>query len=192
MATRKKGRTPRKITPNALESAALSYLQRYATSAENLRAVLIRRVQRSANAHDNDPSAGAVLVDALIERYLQSGLLNDRDYAQGRATSLHRRGISRRGISSRLAAKGVSFDDIDYTLEQLGALHENLDLDAACNYARRRRLGPWRTKGRAERRVRDLAALARQGYGYELARRVIDAEDVSELETETQEPLADP
>jgi len=191
MATRKLGRTPRKITPNSLESAALSYLQRYATSAENLRVVLMRRVQRSANAHDDDPSAGAVLVHALIERYLQSGLLNDDVYAQGRAASLHRRGISRRGIAARLAAKGVSSDDIDTALEQLSALHENLDLDAACNYARRRRLGPWRIKDRAGRRERDLAALARQGYGYELARRVIDAEDVSELEAEIRNDSED-
>lgn len=192
MVIRKKGRTPHNITPNSLESAALSYLQRYATSAENLRVVLMRRVQRSAIAHDDDPSADAVLVHALIERYLQSGLLNDGVYAEGRAASLHRRGFSRRGIAVRLAAKGVSSDDIDSALEQLGALHENLDLGAACNYARRRRLGPWRIKDRAGRRERDLAALARRGYGYELARRVIDAEDVLELETEIQERSAEP
>ncbi len=192
MATPRKGRTPRKITPSSLESAALSYLQRYATSAENLRMVLMRRVQRAASAHDDDPSTGAVLVDALIERYLQSGLLNDGAYAQGRAASLHRRGTSRRGIAARLMAKGVSSDDIDDALAQLGAIHEDLDLDAACNYARRRRLGPWRIKDRSERRERDLAALARQGYGYALARQVIDAEDVSVLEAEIRGDAATP
>ncbi len=192
MATRKKGRTPRKITSNSLESAALSYLQRYATSAENLRAVLMRRVQRSASAHDDDPSTGAVLVDALIERYLQSGLLDDAAYALGWASSLHRRGTSRRGIAARLLAKGVSSDDIENALEQLGAIYEDLDLDAACNYARRRRLGPWRIRDRLERRERDLAALARQGYGYALARQVIDAEDVSVLEAEIQGDSAMP
>lgn len=187
MATRQKGRIPRKITLNSLESAALSYLQRYASSAENLRAVLNRRVWRSALAHDDDPADGTKLVDTLVERYVRSGLLDDRVYAQGRAASLHRRGVSRRGIVARLVAKGVATDDIDSALAALGEAQPNLDLDAACNYARRRRLGPWRAKDRAERRARDLAALARQGFGYELALRVIDAADASVLEAEIRE-----
>ncbi len=184
MARRRKDRTPRKITPKSLESAALFYLQRYATSAENLRAVLTRRVQRSAAAHDDDPIAGAAIVDELIGRYVRSGLLDDRAYAEGRAASLHRRGVSRRGITMWLAAKGVSKDDIDDGLARLNDAYENPDFDAACNYARRRRLGPWRAKDRTERRDRDLAALARQGFGYDLARRVIDAEDIGSLEAE--------
>ena len=107
--------------------------------------------------------------------------------AQGRAASLHRRGVSRRVIASQLAAKGVAPEDIEDALSQLRDTHADLDLDAACNYARRRRLGPWRTKDRAERRERDLAALARQGFGFELALRVIDAEDIAALEAERRD-----
>ncbi len=33
-------------------------------------------------------------------------------------------------------------------------------------------------------REKDLAALGRQGFGYDLARRVIDMKDVSDLERE--------
>jgi regulatory protein len=177
-----KARIPRKITAQSIESIALAYLQRYATSAENFRAVLMRRVYRAASAHDDDPAEGAVLVEALISRYRQTGLLDDAGYAQARAISLHRRGISRRGIQSRLVAKGVLSDDIETALARLSEEYEDSEFDAACNYARRRRLGPWRTTARAERRERDMAALARQGYGYELARRIIDAEDVATLE----------
>lgn len=187
MTTRQKSRVPRKVTLSSLEAAALSYLQRYASSAENLRAVLIRRVRRSALAHGDDLANGTEMVDALVERYVRSGLLDDGAYAQGRAASLHRRGVSRRGIVARLTAKGVGIDEIELALAALGETQPNLDLDAACNYARRRRLGPWRVKDRAERRERDLAALARQGFGYELALRVIDAADVSLLEAEIRE-----
>lgn len=184
MPRRREGRNPKRITPDSLESAALSYLQRYATSAKNLRAVLMRRVHRAARAHDDDPAAGAELVDALVERYRQAGLLDDSVYAQGRAAALHRRGVSRRGIRARLAAKGVDPDVVETAITELSDGRENLDFDGACNYARRRRLGPWRESGRAERRERDLAALARQGYGYELACRIVDAEDRETLEAE--------
>ncbi|MCH8002677.1 MAG: RecX family transcriptional regulator, partial [Proteobacteria bacterium] len=56
---------------------------------------------------------------------------------------------------------------------------------AALAYARRRRLGPYRSpQARAAMREKDLAALGRRGFGYELARRVIETGDVSELEEE--------
>ena len=182
MVTHQKGRAAQKITPRSLDSAALAYLRRYATSATNLHKVLMRRVQRATYAHEEDLSNGAALVDALVSRYLKSGLLDDRAYAQGRTASLHRRGLSRRGIASRLAAKGVASEVIDEVLLQLHNAYDEVDFDAACNYARRRRLGPWRSKERAERRRRDLAALIRQGFSYELVVRVIDAADITALE----------
>ena len=59
------------------------------------------------------------------------------------------------------------------------------DLAAGLAFARRRRLGPFRPAAeRPARRLKDLAALARQGFDVELARRVIDAQDLEELEAE--------
>jgi regulatory protein len=46
--------------------------------------------------------------------------------------------------------------------------------------ARRRRLGPFRkAEARAEHRLRDLAAMARAGFAYALAEKVIDAEEIA-------------
>lgn len=185
MASRRNGRIPREITPKSLESAALAYLQRYATSTENLRTVLMRRVLRSAKAHHSDRAEGTAWVESIIVRYRDAGLLDDLAYAQGRAASLHRRGVSLRGIRARLGAKGVAADDIDAALAHLQETCENAEFEAACNYARRRRLGPWRAEDRSERRERDLAALARQGFAYELALRVVDADDATSLESES-------
>jgi regulatory protein len=46
-----KSKTPRKITEHSLRNIALHYLQRYASSKENLKRVLKRRVMRSAQFH---------------------------------------------------------------------------------------------------------------------------------------------
>jgi regulatory protein len=178
-------RQPKKATARHLENVALWYLQRFAASADSLRKVLMRRVEKSARAHDTDREEGAALVEDIIARYRQSGLLDDRQYAEGRALSLHRRGVSTQGIRARLAAKGVGMEDIDAALAMLRDEAEDPDLAAAIAYARRRRIGPWRMRGdREELRERDLAALARQGFGYDIARRVIEAPDVEELEAE--------
>jgi regulatory protein len=178
------GKKPRKVSAESLERAALHYLERFASSAANLRRVLMRRVVRSAEAHGTDPADGAALVDALVARYQQSGLLDDATYARLHAESLHRQGASRRLTRAKLAAKGVDTEAIDHALTALAETAPDSDLAAACNYSRRRRLGPWRRSKRAEHRDRDLAALGRQGFGYEVARKVVDTPDRDALERE--------
>ena len=112
-STAKPARSPRKIprkpNPASLERAALHYLERFASSAENLRRVLSRKVERAARHHEDiDREAAAGWIDDLIARYRQSGLLDDKVYAEARTTSLHRRGASARKIRLSLAQKGVA------------------------------------------------------------------------------------
>jgi regulatory protein len=184
-ARERKRKAPRKATPKSLENAALHYLGRFASSAANLRAVLLRRVERSARAHGTDRDEGAAAVDAIVARFETSGLLNDRAYAEARAGTLHRRGASARKIRAALMQKGVAQDDIETALDTLRDETADPELAAALTLARRRKLGPFRPEAaRAERREKDLAALARAGFGYDVARRVIEAADIDELERE--------
>jgi regulatory protein len=180
---RKKRRKPKPATAARLEKAALAHIDRYATSAANLRNVLMRRVERSIRLHDTDRDEATEWVDAIIAKLLERRLLDDAAYARGRARSLHRSGASRRKIAGWLQHKGVGRDDIDGALAMLDDEYGNSDMVAACNYARRRRLGPYRLpEVREERRERDLASLARAGFGYDTARRVIEAQTVEDLE----------
>lgn len=170
-----------RIRPSALENAALFYLQRFAASAESLRRVLLRRVERVARlaGEDGDDirAEGVALVDDLIGRYRRSGLLDDAVFAEGRSRSLHRRGKPLRAIAQGLAQKGVDAGIIDQTLRRLAEEVPDADHAAALALARRRRLGPFRLpEQRTEYRLRDLAVLGRAGFSAEVARRVIDAE----------------
>jgi regulatory protein len=176
-------RPPRRVTPDHLENVALHYLQRFASSSANLRRVLMARVERSARAHGTDREEGARWVDALIERYLRSGLLDDRAYAEARAASLHRRGASARTIRQKLAAKGIDRDRAAAAVAAVDAdIPGDMDLAAATALARRRRLGPFRRENREAHRQRDLAALGRAGFDCETARRVVDAADPDAIE----------
>ena len=179
-------RKPSKATPAYLKRAALFYLDRYATSAENLRRVLRRKVQRSARFHEIDRPACEAAIEELIARFLRSGLLDDAGYAEIRARSLFRRGQSLRAIRQGLAQKGVGKDEAEAALARLREENAAPDLTAALAYARRRRLGPYRSDPeREDRRERDLAALARRGFAADIALAVIDAPSVAELEAET-------
>jgi regulatory protein len=182
---RKKRRKPKPATAARLQKAALAHIDRYATSAANLRNVLMRRVERSVRLHDTDRSEAGEWVDGIIAKLLERRLLDDTAYAQGRANSLHRSGASRRKIAGMLQHKGVGRSEIEAALETLEAEFANRELTAAYNYARRRRFGPYRLpEAREERRDRDMAALARAGFGYDTARRVVDAASVEDLEAE--------
>ncbi len=172
-------RIPRLATPERLTKAALHYLERFATSRDNLRRVLMRRVVTSARLHGTDPDEGAGVIEDLLDRLAAQGLLDDATYAEGRVAALRRRGASERLVRLKLRGKGVEDDHIDAAL---GRWAEDTDGDdpefaAALNLARRRRLGPFRDPDRrAETRDKDMAALARAGFDPDVARRVIETD----------------
>ncbi|MBF0393900.1 MAG: RecX family transcriptional regulator, partial [Alphaproteobacteria bacterium] len=82
-------------------------------------------------------------------------------------------------IRMKLASRGVEAEVVEGAVEALGF---EADFEAAVNLARRRRLGPFRAEAaRADSRQRDLATMGRAGFGWEVARRVIDAENPDAL-----------
>ena len=168
---KKRSKQPRKVSLRYLENAALHYLQRYATSAENLRRVLKRKIERSCKFHAADPAEFYAAADALIERYTSSGLLNDRVYAEAKVSSLRRRGLSRQAIAHKLQAKGLAKSEILAGLEITDAEKEEPELEAALALARRKKLGPFRPVPATDpdRKKKDMAALARAGFSYDIA-----------------------
>jgi regulatory protein len=119
--------------------------------------------------------AAAPLIEALVDRYRGSGLLDDDAYAAARAQSLHRRGDSLSSIRARLQAKGVAAEAVAAALRSLRDSSADPDLAAACAFARRRRLGPYR-RGGADRE-RDLASFARAGFSRRIAEAVLRCPD---------------
>ena len=173
---RKARRQPAKVTARSLENVALHYLERFSTSGEGLRRVLMRRVARSAHFHGTDEREAADWVDQVVEKMKSKGFVNDRLFAEGRTRSLLTQGVPLRGIRMRLREKGVADDIVAEVLELVRDDDGDVDLAAAAALAKRRRLGPYRTAAeRAGRRDKDLAAMARAGFGYDVARRVVDA-----------------
>lgn len=148
-----------------------------------LRRVLARRVEKRALARGEEPAAHADLIEETIARALRAGLLDDARFAAARLATLRRRGTSTRRAGAALAAKGVEREVVEAVLareqDERGRPEDDPDETAerraALSYARRRRLGPYRpVETRAAHRERDLAALARAGFAYPLAREIVD------------------
>jgi len=172
-------RKPRKLAAADLKDAALDHLARYAVSTARLRQVLQRRIRRSAKAHDFDPAMLLSALETVIADLDRVGLLNDQAYADTKARSLNRRGGSRRLIAAKLAGAGVARDATAAALGRLEEETPEAEWAAALAYARRRRLGAFRTTEDAspERHRKDLAAMARAGFALDLARRALSGGD---------------
>ena len=188
---------PSKISPSYLENAAMHYLERFASSSRNLRRVLMRKVDRSLAHWGGERETCSAQVDAVIAKLAGLGYLNDAAYAEMKTRALHRQGKGSRTIRATLAAKGIdtaTFEkpisaakgiDAEMAATALVSLAEEVeepDLAAAIKLAKKRRLGPFRPGAREEFRNKDLATLARAGFDFDTARRVIEAESAEALE----------
>lgn len=175
---------PRPVTPEWMFRAAAHYLERYASTAENLRRVLQRKISRrlqGAAPSEEDSDAAevtlalpdhAAMIEETIARFVELKLLDDEAFAQARFSSLRRRGTSLRQAEAKLSQKGVDRE----TIADVLAADETGDRAAAHAYAKRRRLGPHRLRDRQARRDRDVAAMMRAGFGYRDAMVAIDGD----------------
>lgn len=162
---------------------ALAYLDRYAGSEASLRQVLTRRARRLGDPAE--PAAIASLVDALVARARDLGLVDDLAFAEGRARRLLARGRPTAAVRAALAAKGIAAGVTDRALARIAGTNGDLEFGAAIAFARRRRLGPWRLgETGADGARRELAAMARAGFPLSVARRVLAARSPEALSQE--------
>ena len=159
---------PKAPSAEYLERAALYYLERFAASSAHLETVLRRKILRRCKLRGENPEPFYANIAPLIERYQSCGLLDDASYAKAKVSSLRRKGLSKRMIAVKLAQKGIARE---LAAEQIAA-DETTDLEAAKNLVRRKKLGQ-----KPEKRDKDLAALARAGFSFNIAKQAMEGED---------------
>ena len=163
---------PEPLTRLKVEQMALAYVNRFDCTASKLKRHLAERVRKQGG----DENAEAWIAE-LVERYLGSGVLNDVRFAKNLASQLTTRGKSSRMISQKLAMRGVSSEVTQELMTARRQDEPNAELDAARAFARKRRLGPHREPAtRSEYRQKDLAALARQGFSFDTAKKALGSD----------------
>jgi regulatory protein len=157
------------LTRQKLEQLALAYLNRFDCTATKLRQHLTLRARKlGADEQAVD------WINALVERYLGSGVLDDARFARNLASQLNARGKSARAISQKLNQRGVPSDVASELMSARKEAEPGAELEAARNYARKRRLGVYRSaEQRDAYRHKDLASLARQGFSFDVAKRAL-------------------
>lgn len=181
---RKKPKPPKKITESYLHNSGLYYLQRFATSSGHFRTVMTRKIDKSCFHHkDQDRDECIKMLDSLIEKFLDLGLLDDDAFTRGMVTSMRRRGLSVRAMQAKLAAKKLDRDLVNEAIKthdkERGA-GENAELKAALTCAKKKRLLPFNPDKEYDK---SLAALGRAGFTYDIAQKVVSMDRDEAMET---------
>ncbi|TNE38413.1 MAG: regulatory protein RecX [Alphaproteobacteria bacterium] len=174
---------PKEPTSRWLRDAALRYLNRFPATTMKLRQHLLRKASAGAEMFEIPKEEILSRIDAEIGKLVEAGILNDKEFAASKARVMARDGKPVARISLKLKEMGFSDDLQDHALAELGEEGRDLDLKAAARYVRKRKFGPFKPADtRAEREEKELASLARTGFSFDVARRVLDAETTEEIE----------
>ncbi|MBU3655130.1 MAG: hypothetical protein FGM23_02055 [Alphaproteobacteria bacterium] len=179
------------MTPQDWEKAAvrlrhyaLYYLGRFDSTSGKLSEILLRYLNRHG-LNQLRPK-----VAELVAEMVQAGYINDQRFALRAAERALNAGKSRQQANAWLLQRQLSAPQVQEALAQLydtpqrvvgddsdaddGAAWVEPELLAARRFAAKRRLGNYGdAQDRAQRFAKDLAKMARAGFGYDLCRQVL-------------------
>lgn len=137
-------------------------LSRRDASRQEVATALRREVSKSKDA----PGEAGEWIKAILDDCQERGYLSDSRLAANHFATLRRRGSSRRKIEAALQKKGIGQEAVAALFEAEEAGAEGV---AASRTVARRRFGQ-----NPEKFDKELASLARAGFGYHDARRALD------------------
>ncbi len=178
-----KPRARRTLDQDGLRALAIRYVERYATTRAKLLTYMGRKLRERdwTGERPADP-------EAIADRFVELGYVDDRIYGEAKARSLSVRGYGAMRVEGALRQAGV---DEDLRDEIRGTLDAQRSLLA---YAQRRRFGPYaRDEPDADRIRKQFAACMRAGHEAGLVKRLMAARDAGALEREwaAEEDLLD-
>ncbi|MAA78390.1 MAG: hypothetical protein CL916_03955 [Deltaproteobacteria bacterium] len=162
----------RKMTAGVFSFAAENYINRYFASTSMLRKTLERRAYRFIRKHGGTMEEARPLIDAEMQKRIESGAINDRFFAETMVSELIKKGSSLLKIKQKLYQKGIDSTLIDEILKQHQDQHD--PRRSALLYAKKRGFGPYRAPHITEDRFqKELASMVRAGHPYGISKEVL-------------------
>jgi len=157
---------PKPLNAALLETLALNYVGRFATSRGKLIAYLSRKLrERGWDGPDAPP------IEQVADRLVELRYVDDAAYAEMKSGAMQRQGMGPRRIAQKL-----TMDGIDETERTAAAPDAAERWAAAERLARRRRIGPYSAGGPYRAlREKQIATFLRAGHRMTEARLWVDA-----------------
>ncbi len=157
-----------------LKDLAYGYLEKYSPSKQQLKVYLLKKYLTKIKGQQSKREVSE-LIDQIINNLEKNKLINDELYADSKARMFLRRGYSLNKISQSLRSKGVEVDFIKKSIEKIKENKIEPDFVSALKLCKRRRIGALRPVANRELFYKkDMGILARNGFSFEVSKRVID------------------
>lgn len=164
----------KRLTEQRLLNITLFYLSRYESSTEKVRAMLRRRLKRMEMRGEEVPAEAPTWIESVLKKVQDYSYVNDDRYAENQVRTLAEQGRSERFICAKLGNAGIKPEKIRELLEAIGSTEE----ERARRFIFKKKIGPYRPESvRNQYQKKDMAALARAGFLYEVVQTVLKSSD---------------
>ena len=163
------------LTTN-LRDLAYSYLEKYSPSKQQLKVYLLKKYLTKIKGTKSKKEISSI-IDEIILHLEENKILNDEMYSDSKARMFLRRGYSLNKINKSLRSKGIEDKYVKQSIEKIKDNEIEPDFVSALKLCKRRRIGPLRPGG--NRKIfykKDMGILARNGFSFELSKRVLNLE----------------
>ena len=164
------------VTIEEMRNFAFSYVEKYAPSKQQLKTYLLKKYLKTSvpNIKKQDVTN---LIDVVLSDLQKNKFINDQFYSDSKAKSMIQRGSSINKIRSYLIGKGINDQFIRDTLNKIKDKNSDQDFFSAIKICKKKRIGPARTEdNRSLFYKKDISLLARNGFDFEISKKVMDIE----------------
>ena len=162
------------VTVEEMRNFALSYVEKYAPSKQQLRTYLLKKYLKLSvpNIKKQDVSD---LIDVVLSDLEKNKFINDKFYSESKAKSMIQRGNSINKIRNYLIGKGINDEFIKQTVNRIKEDNNDQDFFSAIKICKKKRIGPARIEdNRPLFYKKDISILARNGFDFETSKKVMD------------------
>ena len=164
------------VTVDEMRNFALSYIEKYAPSKQQLKTYLLKKYLKTSVPHVKKQDVNN-LIDIVLSDLEKSKFVNDKFYSESKAKSMIQRGSSINKIRNYLIGKGINDEFIKETVSQIQDNNSDQDFFSAIKICKKKRIGPARTEdNRPLFYKKDISLLARNGFDFETSKKVMDIE----------------
>ena len=159
-----------------LRDLAYSYLEKYSPSKQQLKVFLLKKYLTKIKGTKSKKEVSSI-IDEIVVNLEKNKILNDEMYSDSKARMFLRRGYSLNKINQSLRGKGIEEKFIKLSIDKIKENQIEPDFVSALKLCKRRRIGPLRPKTNRELFYKkDMGILARNGFSFELSKRVLNLE----------------
>ena len=158
----------------SLKDLAYSYLEKYSPSKQQLKVYLLKKYLTKIKGTNSKKEVSSI-IDEIILGLEKNRVLNDQLFSDSKARMFLKRGYSINKINQSLRNKGIENKFIKQSIDKIKEDNIEPDFNSALKLCKRRRIGPLRPEDNRELFYKkDMGILARNGFGFDLSKRVLN------------------